>query len=117
MSIGYQPMKELDKILYPDARYLYVLIYELESGSFDKLYIVSEHPVVESELKQLSAQMLSEIIEEQSCQYEGEACEYDAGLYGYEAGPYTNEDGSYIYKDEDMPILSSVELAVAYRRE
>ena len=87
--IEYRPMKEVDKILFPNTRFLYVLTYQLEVSGYRNFYVKSKRLLTQSELERVSAQTMINMI----------------------------DDGSYKYEDDDMPIASSMRLAVAYRRE
>ncbi len=87
MPISYEPMKLLDKILHPLASYLYVITYKLESGDFRNFYVESKRKITKTELEQVSAQEMIEMIEDESYKYE-----------------------------DDMPIPDSMQLLKAYRR-
>ena len=89
ISIKYRPMKEVHTILFPKARYLYVVTYRLQSSGYRSFYVEAGHRLTETELKEASSQKMIGMI----------------------------EDNTYRYNDDDMPIASSMELAVAYKRE
>ena len=87
-QIRYKPMTTLDRILYPDAKYLYVITWQLSSGDYRNFYLQTKNPVRSwRKMAKMSADYLFHLLDAEKWRY-----------------------------GEDYPLPDSASLRVAYKR-
>jgi len=93
--IRYKPMPIVDMILHPDAKYLYVITWQLQSGKFRNFYLETKiRPATWRKMVKLSADYLNELLDQEKWRYGEDYPVANSAVLrsAYKRSVYKNED-------------------------